>query len=104
MNYDSGRRRNCRSFAAVSKGRWIVAWWVKLLPDLFARPLSFIRPAKNPAALHFRLLSRHLPGFGLRRPRRRGRQILALHRVNQLAVFGPANRSAVIDTRGRALG
>ena len=83
------RRDNSRSFAAPGKGRSRVARRVKRIrslekPLLFARSLSLIGPAENPAALHLRLWSRQLPGFSLRRGWRRGRQILALHRIDQL--------------------
>src|SRR5258707_14253423 len=71
---------------------------------LLARALSFIGPAENPASLDFRLRRRHVTGFSLRRRWRWRRQILALHRIHQLAVFGPADRGAIVDTGGRALG
>src|SRR5258707_4024095 len=100
---------NFRSFAAPGKGRSGVTRRVKRIVIgkalLFARSLSLIGPAENPPALHLRLRSGHLPGFSLRRRwQRRGRQILALHRIHQLAVFGPADRRTIVRSRRRALG
>src|SRR5258708_4992525 len=98
---------NFRSFAAPGKGRSRVPRRVKRIVIgkalLFAWSLSLIGPAENPAALHLRLRGRHLPGFSLRRWWRRGRQILALHRIHQFAVFGPADRRTIVRSRGRAL-
>jgi hypothetical protein len=68
----------------------------------FARSLSFIGPAENPASLHLRLRWR-CGDFSLRR-RRRGRQIIALHRIDQFAIRGLADRRTGIGSRGRVLG
>src|SRR5260370_35383575 len=106
----SSRRTNSRAFCNARqrpiRSRQPARAFLSLenATRLFARSLSFIGPAENPASLYFRLRSRHVPGFGLRRRWRRRRQILAFHRIHQLAVFRPADRGAIVDTGGRALG
>jgi len=105
----SSPRSDSRAFCRVSKGRSGDGWSFELLfalerPRLFARSLSFVRQTEKPASLHFRLRRRWRTDFGLRRRWRRGRQIFALHRIDQLAVRGPANGRTGIGTRRHALG
>ena len=105
----SSPRPDSRAFCRVSKGRSGDGCSFELLfalekPRLFARSLSFVRQTEKPASLHFRLRSRWRTDFGLRRRWRRGRQIFALHRIDQFAVCGPANGRTGIGTRRHALG
>src|SRR5436305_6690296 len=82
--------------SVVEPEAWSVpAWrWKRLL----VRPLSFVGPAENPAALYFRLRGSGRRGWGdfSQRRRRRHREAVALHRVDQLAVRCPADRRAIV--------
>jgi hypothetical protein len=105
----SSPRSDSRTFCCVGKGRSGDGCSFELLfalekPRLFARSLSFVRQTEKPASLHFRLRRRWRTDFGLRRRWRRGRQIFALHRIDQFAVRGPANGRTGIGTRRHALG
>jgi len=71
---------------------------------LFVWPLHFEGPSENSAATNFGLRRRSRRGFGLRRRwRPRRRQILALHRINQLAISGAPDRRTIVDARGHVL-
>ena len=89
-----GRPRSCQRLTRSA---------LRHSPNLFARPLSFIGPAEYPAALHFGLGRRRVPGLRLRLGRRSW-QIPALHRVDQFSVLRPSDRRAVVDTCDSALG
>jgi hypothetical protein len=105
----SSPRPDSRAFCRVSKGRSghgcaVSAVRPEKSSRLFARSLSFVRQTEKPASLHFRLRNRWRTDFSLRRRWRRGRQIFALHRIDQFAVCGPADGCAGIGTRRHALG
>src|SRR6266404_8005550 len=94
---DFGRRSRLR----ISRARRIP---VETKPRLFAWPLSLIRPAENPASLHFRFRRwrRRRRNFSLRR-RWRHRQVFALHRIDELAIRRPPDRRTGIGARGHVL-
>src|SRR3981081_3991755 len=75
------------SFAASARGRTGAGWGKTYL---FARSLSLVRPTENSASLHFRLRSRHVSGFSLRRRGRGGRPNVALLRQNNHSALPPA--------------